>query len=366
MSNKISAPILKERLHSLDALRGLDMFFLVGLAGIFRALPKLSDNVSFNWLTDQCQHPQWEGFTAYDVIFPMFIFIVGVAIPFSFKKRLSQKGGKHKLYKHIISRTIILSILGVVLWKEPGGAHPTYGFYSVLYRIAFSYLFAGIIMMNTNVKQQAYWAFGILIVYWIVHRFIPIQGYGAGDFSRDGNFNAFVMSKVSLYLSPSFRHVFNPSLLLSVSNALFGVLAGQWLIKGDKSSKKALWLFIAGAGFIVVGLLVHIDFPINKKLGTPSFTLLTSGISAALLALFYWIIDVKGYKKWSFFFIVVGMNSITIYVANSLFNFRAVTNVFVGGFDFGNAQALIFALVSATIKWLFLYYFYKQKVFLKI
>ena len=366
MNGSNNKPVLKERLASLDALRGLDMFFLVGLAGIFTALPKLSDNAAFNWLANQCHHPEWEGFTAYDVIFPMFIFIVGVAMPFSFAKRLKQEGGKRMLYKHIIIRAVILSILGVILWQTPGGAHPEYGFYSVLYRIAFSYLFAGIIMMNTNVRQQAYWAFGILIGYWIVHRFIPIQGYGAGDFSSEGNFNTFVMMKVSHYISPSFGNVFNPSLLPSVSNALFGVLAGHWLIKGSKSSKKALWLFIAGVGFIVAGLLVHLDFPINKKLGSPSFTLLASGISGVFLALFYWIIDVKGYKKWSFFFIVVGMNSITIYVANSLFKFTAVANVFVGGFDFGNAQALIFALTSASIKWLFLYYLYKQKIFLKI
>jgi len=366
MNGTNNKPLLKERLISLDALRGLDMFFLVGFAGIFTALPKLSDNIAFNWLSDQCQHPEWHGFTAYDVIFPMFIFIVGAAMPFSFAKRLAQEGGKSKLYKHIITRAVILSILGVILWQKPGGAHPHYGFYSVLYRIGFSYLFAGIIMTNTNVRQQAYWAFGILIGYWIVHRYIPVPGYGAGDFSQEGNLNTFLMSKVATYISPAFSHVFSLSLLPSISNALFGVLAGQWLMRAKKSIKTAFWLFAAGTGLIIAGLLVHLDFPINKKLGTTSFTLLTSGISTVFLALFYWLIDIKGFKKWAFFFVVVGMNSITIYVANSLLNFTAVANVFVGGFDFGEGQALIFALTVASIKWLFLYYLYRQKIFLKI
>lgn len=365
-NNNNNKPLLKERLISLDALRGLDMFFLVALTGIFRALPKLSDNAIFNWLSDQCVHPEWQGFTAYDVIFPMFIFIVGAAMPFSFAKRLTQPGGKRKLYQHIIIRAIILSVLGVILHQKPGGAHPAYGFYSVLYRIAFSYLFAGIIMLHTNIRQQAYWAFGILTGYWLAHRFIPVPGYGAGDFSQAGNLNTFLMSIVADTISPAFKYMFSLSLLSSVANALFGVLAGQWLMRANKSPQKALWLCFAGIGLIVAGLLVHLDFPINKKLGTTSFTLLASGISAVFLATFYWVIDIKGYKKWAFFFVVVGMNSITIYVANSLLNFRAITNVFVGGFDFGSGQALVFALTAAAIKWLFLYYLYRQKFFFKI
>jgi predicted acyltransferase len=166
------------RLVSLDALRGLDMFFLVGFAGIFRALPKLSDNEFFNWLAYQCSHPKWHGFTAYDVIFPMFIFIVGVAMPFSFSKRLQKEGGKIKLFKHVLLRATILSLVGVVLWLKPLTVlNPEYGWYSVLYRIGFSYLFAAVIMMNTGIRGQIAWAFGLLIGHWILLRFIPVPGY---------------------------------------------------------------------------------------------------------------------------------------------------------------------------------------------
>lgn len=356
----------KGRLLSLDALRGFDMFFLVGFAGILTALPKLSDNGVFLWLANQCKHPEWQGFTAYDVIFPMFIFIVGAAMPFSFSKRIEQEGGKKKLFRHVLIRAIVLFILGVILWQQPGGAHPYYGFYSVLYRIAFSYFFAAVIMLNTNIRGQIYWAFGLVAAYWLALRFIPVPGYGIGDFSQEGNLSNYISNGVANLISPNFKHVLSLTLIPSVSNALFGVLAGHWLMSEHNGAKKTMWLLIAGICLIIAGLIIHLDFPINKKLSSPSFTLLTSGISAFLLSVFYWIIDVKGYKKWSFFFVVVGMNSITIYVANSLMKFGSVANVFAGGFDFGNAQALVLAVTVAAIKWLFLYYLYRQKIFLKI
>ena len=130
--------------------------------------------------------------------------------------------------------------------------------------------------------------------------------------------------------------------------------------------EKAKWLLIAGIVATVAGLLVHLDFPINKKLGSPSFHVLTCGISTFLLGLFYLIVDVKGYRKWAFFLVVVGVNSITIYVAGWLIGFNAIANVFVGGFDFGNAQNFMVAAVASTVKWLFLYYLWRQKAFFKI
>lgn len=355
------------RLLSLDALRGLDMFFLVGFAGIFRALPKLWDNDFFNWLAYQCTHPEWHGFTAYDVIFPMFIFIVGVAMPFSFSKRLQQEGGKMKLFKHVLLRAVILSVIGVILWQRPiTDLNPEYGWYSVLYRIGFSYLFAAIILMNTGIRGQIAWAFGLLIGYWIVLRFVPVPGFGMGDFSQEGNFQTYIRQQVAAHLSPDLRALLSLNLIPSVSNALFGVLAGHWLRSNRGGSEKASKLLLAGFAAIAVGLLIHLVFPINKKLGTPSFTLLTCGISAAFLAAFYWTIDVKGYRKWAFLFVVVGVNSITIYVASYLFKFGEVANVLVGGFDLGNAKALALATTGAAVKWLFLYYLYRQRCFLNI
>jgi predicted acyltransferase len=354
------------RLMSLDVLRGLDMFFLTILSYIFLALPEVSDNALFVWLAGQCEHPEWAGFTMYDIVFPMFIFIVGVAMPFSFSRRLGLEGGKKELYKHVLIRTIALMILGVVLWRSPGGPHPEYGYYSVLYRIGFSYFFAAIIMMNTGIKGQIYWAFGLFAGHWLLMRFVPVPGYGIGDFSPEGNLDTFIGNHISEWLSPNFRYVLDISIIPSVSNALFGVLAGHWLRSNREPMDKAKWLLIAGVAFMAAGLLVHLDFPINKKIGSPSFHFLTCGISTFLLGLFYLIVDVKGYKKWTFFLVVVGVNPITIYVAGWLIGFNAISNVFVGAFDFGNAQNFMIAIVAGLIKWLFLYYLWRQKVFFKI
>lgn len=360
------AEIPSGRLLSLDALRGLDMFFLVGLAGIFRALPEHTDNGLNNWLANQVRHPDWQGFTAYDLVFPMFIFIVGVAMPFSFTKRMEKERGKRELFKHVLIRTLILAILGAVLWQTPGGAHPQYGFYSVLYRIGFSYFFAAIIMMNTGIRGQIYWTFGILIGYWLLMRFVPVPGYGMGDFSQEGNLAAYMHRWVGDVISPKFSYVFSLTLITSVSNAMMGVLAGHWLMSGKNGSRKTIGLLLAGIALILVALVAHLDFPINKKLASPSFTLLTCGISAVLLSLFYWLIDVNGHKKWAFFFVVVGVNPITIYVADFLIDFNKIANVFVGALDFGQANRLVVAITAAAIIWLFLYYLYRQRIFFKI
>jgi len=354
------------RFMSLDALRGLDMFFLTGIAGMFQALPGLADSTFCRWLANQCEHPEWQGFTAYDLIFPMFIFIVGVSMPFSFARRLEADNGKRKLLRHVIIRTITLAILGVFLWQAPGGPNPEYGYYSVLYRIAFSYFFASIIMMNTGIRGQVSWAIGLLAGYYIVMRLVPVPGYGIGDLSKEGNLSTYLSNLVARHLSPNFRYVFSLTLIPAISNALMGVLAGHWLRSSWTPVDKAKGLFLGGSLLFIASFIIHLDFPIIKNLWSPSFTFLTCGISALLLSLFYWLIDIKGYRKWAFFFVVVGLNSITIYVAGWILSFYSLADVIVGRFNFGAAQALMLATVVAAIKWLFLYYLYKQKLFFRI
>jgi predicted acyltransferase len=216
---------------------------------------------------------------------------VGVAIPFSFSRR--RLGADVKpLIKHVFIRSLILAVLGVVLWQIPGGAHPTYGFYSVLYRIGFSYFFASLIFLKTDIRGQIYWTFGILMGYWILMRFVFVPEFGIGNFTKEGNVATYIHNWVGKVISPDFSYVLSPTLLTSISNALMGVLAGHWLMSDQKGHKKAIVLIIAGMVLMLLAALSHLDFPINKKLASPSFTMLACGISAILLGLFYWMIDV--------------------------------------------------------------------------
>jgi predicted acyltransferase len=361
-----SAP--PQRLVSLDALRGADMFLLVGLAGIFRALPAVSDHAAFQFLSDQCQHPEWHGFTLYDLIFPLFIFIVGAAIPFSIGKRLEHAGARWPLYRHIVARTIVLTLLGLVYWGTPGGAHPTWGYYSVLYRIGISYFFAALIAMHARPRGQAIAAFALVIGYWLAYLYIPVPGYGAGNFTQEGCLQNYLADRLAEAWSPNFRHVFSITLIPSIATALFGVLAGHWLRSPQLPGRKAAGLLLAGALFVAAGLLAHDSMPINKKMWSASFTWLTVGLSLLLLAVSYWLVDVRGWRKSAFFFVVVGMNPIVIYLGTRLVDFKKIAGVFVGGFvdSFGAATPLVMAIATATAIWLFLYYLYVNKVFLRI
>ncbi len=356
------------RLESLDALRGFDMFLLVGFGAMLCALPELSANAVFIQIEAQCHHPPWHGFRLWDLIFPLFIFLVGVSMPFSFEKRLQAPGGKWALYRHIVVRTAVLAVLGLVYWGTPGGAHPTLGYYSVLYRIGIAYLFASIIVLNLRPTGQAVLAIGLLLAYGLVTRFVPVPGHGAGDFTEAGCLQTYLGEVVATALSPKFRYVFSITLIPSIATAVFGALTGHWLRSQRGPNAKTIGLLAVGALFVSAGLVLNEWIPINKRMGSVSFSLLVSGLSMLLLALFYWMIDVRGYRGWAFFFVVVGMNSITIYLGSRLIDFNQIAGVFIGGFvnSLGAPSALVTATTVAAIKWLFLYYLYVQRAFLKI
>ena len=356
------------RLMSLDALRGADMFLLVGIGSIIRALPKISDNGVFQFLAGQCSHPKWHGYTIWDQIFPLFIFMMGVAMPFSFAKRL-ELGQKKAIYKHVAFRAVVLFLLGLVFWGRPVNTLTSgWGFYSVLYRIGFSYFFASLIVLNFKPRGQAIWVFGLVLGYYLAMRFIPVPGYGAGDFSEEGNLVVFVTAWLEGFIPPGTKHLLSPTLIPSVTNALIGALAGWWLRSEKSPNQKVKGLLLVGGLFIAFSFLANLSVPFCKKLLTTSFTFLSCGISLFLLGLFYWMIDVRGYRRWAFFFVVVGMNSITIYLCNVYVDFRRLAGVFVGAFSkiLGSAEPLAVAVVSAGLIWLFLYFLYRRKIFLKV
>jgi predicted acyltransferase len=372
MEKQTEKTIKTDRLVSLDALRGFTMFMLVGGAYILRALPKISDNALFRMLNDQMEHVPWEGFHYYDLIFPMFLFIIGLTLPFSYKRRLESASGKNELYKHILIRTIILFILGLICfgYSDPELKYEgeVIGYYGVLQLLAFGYFFASLIMLNTSVRGVAVWAGGIMIFYFLIMKFIPVPGYGAGDFTKAGNFNEYISKIVASNIGIKWRILLSPYMIPPVATTLLGVLAGYWLQSENSIEKKALGLLAAGVVFVVAGLIWSLWFPIIKNLWTSSYVLFAGGLSLLQLALFYWLIDILKYQKWAFFFVVVGSNAITIYMLTHVMSFDNISYFFIYGIreSLGAAQSLVIALISSALEWLLLYYLYKNRYFIKL
>ena len=371
-----------ERLMSLDALRGFDMFWIIGGGAIFEALAKFINWPVLHWWAGQLEHKHWEGFNFEDLIFPLFLFIAGVSMPFSTKKRLQLGQTKKQIYKHAFTRLIILILLGFLLANR-GIQNFDFGNYRythVLMRIGIGWFFATIIYLNTKTRGQIIWFIGLLLGYWAIIKLIPVPGYGAGVMTPEGNFAGYLdrLLLPGKFYQGYFPGVLDPEGLLGhisgVAMGLLGVLTGQFLIAENKNIsnlRKGLLLGGAGIIFLGIGLAWDIALPIIKKIWTSSFVVFAGGWSLILLSVFYLVIDVWKLKKWAFFFMIIGTNSIFIYACNSgVFDLRRTSNFFFRGLiSFSSnevAQAVIGACAYMLVSWLLLYFMYKRKIFFKV
>lgn len=370
----VAQPAPIKRLLSLDTLRGFDMFWIMGGEEIFQALAKTT---SWAWavvLADQFTHPKWNGFRAYDLIFPLFLFMAGVSTPFSVGSRIDKGHDKSQIARKIISRGLILVILGIIynngLFMK---AFEDTRFPSVLGRIGLAGMFAQLIYLYARPRGQYVWFVGLLLGYWAAMMLIPVPGCGAGVLTMECN----LASYIDRQLVPGhlYKTIHDPEGLFStipaICNALLGIFAGTYLRTQHKpGNKKALQLLGVGVTFVVLGWLWNFIFPVNKNLWTSSFVLVTGGLSLTLLATFYWIIDVKGFKGWTFFFTIIGMNSILIYLAGEFIDFGYAGRFFFGGLlHLSSSEAVhevgaVLAMLAA--KWAFLYFLYKKKTFLRV
>lgn len=361
------------RLYSLDALRGFDMFWIAGGAYIFRYLAKATGSPMWVAFAEQLDHPKWNGFHLYDLIFPLFLFLAGVATPYSIGRELEKGKSRKSLMLRVIKRGLILVVLGII-YQEGLVLRPLADirYPSVLGRIGIAYMFANIIYLYSKERTQIFW-FGFLIIgYWLLLKFMSAPGFPMGDLTMEGNFASY-MDRTFLP-GKLYEGIHDPEGLFStipaISTCLLGIFAGS-LLKNNRiaPNKKTVYLAISGIIFLAVAQLWNLDFPINKNLWTSSFVMHTGGLSLLLLALFYYIIDVLGYKKWAFFFKVIGMNSILIYMSSGFIDWQYTNNGFFKwlGQLVGNPYGIVVMAVSAVfIKWLFLYFLYRKKVFLKI
>ena len=373
MENERNPPY--RRLQSLDALRGFDMFWIMGGEGIFIGLASLTGWPVFHWCAEQLEHVSWHGFHFYDMIFPLFLFIAGISFPFSLSKRMANNDSRKSIYTHVISRGLILVFLGILYNNGVRFNFDEMRYGSVLGRIGLAWMFAALIFMNTRLSMRIVWFCALLIGYWILMILFPAHDLGSADiYSREGNFASFmdrIIMPGKLYLG---NH--DPEGLLStipaIGTALLGMFTGEFMKSEylrENPLKKVLHLILAALVLMIVGQIWNLEFPINKNLWSSSFVLFAGGLSLLFFAAFYLIIDVWQYKKWSYFFVVIGLNPITIYLVGRIVDFRSASEFFFGGFTEILPEAwapLIDGIGITTIAWVFLYILYKNKIFLKV
>lgn len=361
--------VASERLVCVDALRGFDMLWIIGGAEVLISLCKASGIGFLSNMAVNFDH-SWGQFHFYDLIMPLFLFIVGVVMPVSFRNRLKKGTTKKELYRHIIKRVVVLYILGLIasghlltfdttkmhLWTD------------TLHAIAIGYLVSSILILEAGRKWQLSITAGLLILYWLVMALIPVPGHGAGIFEPDVNLALYVDNAVLGHWQEGAGWTYILTNMTFVCSVMLGVFAGQLLLSEMKPAKKAGLLALIGVSCIMAGKVWGIWFPIIHHLWTSSLVLFAGGLSFLLLALFYLIIDIWDYKKWAFFFKVIGMNAIAVYVATHLFDFREIGNVFVGGLlkYLGPWADFVEASAALAVIWLILYFMYRNKIFIKI
>lgn len=378
MKKKNEFPV---RLQSLDALRGFDMLFIAGFAAwVVNVCNLWPDSSVAQWFAGQMEHVEWNGLRHHDTIFPLFLFLAGMSFPFSIQNSLTKGLTRKQIAWKAVRRGLILVFLGMVYNGFFRFDFANLRCASVLGRIGLAWMFAALLFLRFKPRTLAIFVPAILVGYWLVMWLVPASNdpYSWQD-NLVGVVDRALLPGRLLYGNPELgtdSGWFDPEGLLStipaIATALLGMLTGVFVRQPEKKisgGRKTLYLLGAGVVFVGLGCLWNLVFPVNKMLWSSSFVCVLAGYSLLLFGIFYWIIDVKGWRKWAFPLRVIGMNSITIYLAQRIVDFHGISRFFFGG-----AASLCTepwaAIVSSTgyliVSWLFLWFLYKKKVFLKV
>lgn len=377
MNAQASAPLTKSnRLVSLDVLRGFAMFWIMGggafVLAVAHYLATHFDASAWMPLIDlHSEHVGWEGLVAWDLIFPTFVFVSGATMPFALTAKVERGVSKWTLHWHLLWRMLVLMALGV-------SGHffqldfPNMRPFSVLGLIGVAYFIGGVIVLNRGVRGQFAWLIGILLGYWGVVWWIPTPATDLGRFTPGGCLPAYI----DWHLIPGkfYGGVFDPEGLLTLPLAaalvLMGALAGRLLRNNYRNPyQNVVVLAIAGGVSLGLGFLLSLSFPIIKALWTSSFVLAAGGWALLFLTVAYLIIDVWGLRWLGFFFIPIGMNSITIYVAGYYVNFAYTSERIFGGLARISGEQLGLVVAAGgvlAVKWGLLYFLYRRRIFLKV
>jgi len=309
------------RLISLDVFRGFTIASMI----------MVNNPGSWDYVFPTLDHAAWHGCTFADLVFPFFLWIVGVAITLSFANRIEQGADRNQLLLHVFWRALALFAIGLFLNGFPFGlisghnfSWATYRIPGVLQRIAVCYFIASLIFLYSKVIWQIVWAMFFLASYWLLIKFVSVPGFGAGILEPVGNLAWYIDANLlhdHTYLGatvPGFDPEGIFSTLPAIATTLFGVLTGHLLTLKKTCSEKTIWMLVLGGAFIFFGLLMNHWLPINKNLWTSSYAVFTSGMALVIFAGCYWVIDVKGYQKWSKPLQIYGLNALTIFVISAL------------------------------------------------
>ncbi len=368
----------RSRILSLDVFRGATIVAMI----------LVNNPGSWDYVYSPLLHAEWHGCTPTDLIFPFFLFIVGVAITISLKKRKERGDEQGKIIINIFRRSIILFFLGLFLTGFPSYDISTIRIMGVLQRIAIVYLISSIIYLKFSTKFQFYFAVGLLVTYWIAMSFIPVPDRGITGLSIENNLAAWIDRNLLGSHLWYYTETWDPEGLFStipaIATSFIGVFAGNLLLSQKSTIEKNLLLFISAIMLLIISYFWNFAFPINKNLWTSSYVLFSGGIALSIYGFCYWIVDIKGYYKYFKYFNYFGMNAITVYFLSELItkifyeilvttNNTEVTSLKEYLYDAAFIHAInpylgsfLYAFLYIIVMFVFVRFLYKKNIFIKV
>ena len=372
-----------QRLESLDILRGFDLFLLVGLEMVMHHLAGALQSPTFHSVMWGFTHVDWEGFSTWDLVMPLFMFMSGITIPFALS-RYKSEADKSLVYRRILKRVVLLWIFGMMCQGNLLGLDPDriYLYSNTLQSIAMGYLISAVLYLHTSIRTQIVIAVALLLGFWGAMELITVQGYGGGNYTPDGNLAEWVEREVlgrfrdgasvvngEVVFPEWYRYTWILSSLNFGVTVLTGTFAGYILKeKGWTPERKLTWLVIIGVSMLTAGWTWGIWHPVIKKLWTSSMVLVSSGYCFLLMALFYYVIDYKGWRKHTGWLKVYGMNSIVAYMLAMCVNFSCIGHSLFHGLEqyIGVYYQVLITASNALIVYFILWWMYKRQIFLRV
>ena len=371
-----------KRLESLDALRGFDLFFLVALGPLMHSLARTAN---VEWLNESMwvfSHVSWEGFSPWDLIMPLFLFMSGISMPFSLS-RYKSISDKRPLLRRLAKRILLLWIFGMMCQGNLLALDPNtiYLYSNTLQAIATGYLITALLFLFTSRRTQIITAVVLLLVYWTAMQFITVDGYGGGNYTPQGNLAEWIDNTVlgrfrdtaqvidgKVVVADWYHYTWILSSLNFGVTVLTGLFAG-YIAKDKIEEKKKLKLYFGtGITMVIAGWLWNFQMPVIKTIWTSSMVLVSSGYCFLLMGLFYYWIDYKGHRSGITWLKVYGMNSIVAYMLANVVNFRCIGESLFYGLEqyMGSYYSFLMTLWNIGAAYVIIWFMYKRGIFLKV